>query len=48
MCSKHERANEARKLTKEQKVEKVQRKLASDGSVGVHVAVFRCVLITLI
>ena len=48
LCSKHKKANEARKLTKEQKMEKAQKKLASDGTSGVRVAVFRCVFTMLI
>lgn len=38
---KHEAANEARKLTKEQKAAKKREKLKEDTSVEVHVALFR-------
>ena len=37
----HEEANASRKLTAEQKRDKVVRKLKEDTSTGVHVAVFR-------
>ncbi|KAG6464280.1 hypothetical protein O3G_MSEX014408 [Manduca sexta] len=39
----HLEANKARALTKEQKREKVDRKIREDTSMGVHVAVYRCV-----
>lgn len=39
----HEDANAARRLTADQRREKKARKLKEDTSLGVHVAVYRCV-----
>lgn len=41
----HEEANAARKLTAEQKREKKIKKLKEDTTTGVHVAVYRYVVI---
>lgn len=41
----HEEANAARKLTAEQRKEKKVKKLKEDLSDGVHISVYRCVLV---
>lgn len=44
-CRAHEEANAARKLTAEQRKEKKVKKLKEDISDGVHIAVYRLVLL---
>jgi U4/U6 small nuclear ribonucleoprotein PRP3 len=44
--SNHEKANAERKLTPEQRKEKTVKKLQEDTTAGVHVAVYRSVLLT--
>lgn len=41
----HEEANAARKLTAEQRKEKKVKRLKEDLTNGVHIAVYRCVLV---
>lgn len=41
----HEEANAARKLTAEQRKEKKVKKIKEDLSDGVHIAVYRCVIV---
>lgn len=44
-CRAHEEANAARKLTAEQRKEKKVKKLREDLTNGVHIAVYRYVLV---
>lgn len=41
----HEEANAARKLTAEQRKEKKVKKIKEDLTDGVHIAVYRCVIV---